>query len=190
MGLQTGPLGSAMAARARSFPCANNSPVNRKGYNFKRWRCPARIRTWNLLVQSQALCQLSYRARAGLMLIPDCRFPQWPAGRASTAAAGRPRHAHSCAAMRCRTFSRSAEVSEDLRPSVNTGGSTRNRTYARPMRQPIPGRVSWDPSMTNGKTGTCALIASRNAPSEKAPSRPSRERVPSGKNITEHRCLR
>ena len=24
--------------------------------------CPAKIRTWNLLVQSQALCQLSYRA--------------------------------------------------------------------------------------------------------------------------------
>ncbi len=43
------------------------------------------------------------------------------------------------------------------------------------------------PSMASGSTGTPASTASRKAPSWKAFTRPSRERVPSAKNITEHR---
>src|SRR5690625_3576284 len=111
--------------------------------------------------------------------------------RPSTSVGETPRHSAIRSRMRARTRSRSSGGSALVRPAVGTGGRTFRWIWsARPKRQSCLRRAFIVPSMATGRMGTCSLMARRNAPSLKASMRPSRERVPSGKNITEHRSRR
>ncbi len=102
-----------------------------------------------------------------------------------------PRSRSNSSTILCRTASRSAGTCLMFHPSTGMASSIRRWiSWVLPKIHEFRGRAVPEPSTTSGNIGICSRIANLNGPSLNGRTRPSGDRVPSGKKTTEHRWRR